>query len=94
MYIAAAPLTARNAEYLAKQRATFLSGVPPPDFPGGKGENGFIGRASEEDLKTVEARRGMGFEKFVAREDATEGEHIVVRAANGILGLAEKKPNI
>ncbi|RXW18802.1 hypothetical protein EST38_g7055 [Candolleomyces aberdarensis] len=94
MYIAAAPLTTRNAEYLAKQRATFLSGVPPPDFPGGKGENGFIGRTSEEDLKTSEARRGMGFEKFVAREDATEGEHIVVRAANDILGLAEKRVNI
>lgn len=94
MYIGAAPLTAANAEYLAQQRATFLSGVPPPDYPGGKGESGFTGRATDGDLKTPEARRGMGFERFVVAENATEGEQIVIRAANDILGLTENKVNI
>ncbi|RXW15535.1 hypothetical protein EST38_g10318 [Candolleomyces aberdarensis] len=94
MYIGAAPLTAGNAEYLAQQRATFLSGVPPPDYPGGKGESGFTGRPTDKDLKSPEARRGMGFEKFVAAGNATEGEQIVIRAANDILGLTENKINI
>jgi hypothetical protein len=34
------------------------------DFPGGEGESKFVGRATTDDLKTLEGRRMFGFEEF------------------------------
>jgi hypothetical protein len=44
------------------------------DFPGGEGESKCVGRGSIEDVKSVEGRRMLGFEKFeilpgISRED-------------------------
>ncbi|ORX33692.1 hypothetical protein BD324DRAFT_639175 [Kockovaella imperatae] len=87
MYIPSVPLTLTNLEYLAQQKETFLEGRPGPDFPGGEGESEFQGRGEESDLKTDEARRGMGFEPFKIDESMSEGEKLVRRQANAILGF-------
>ncbi|KAJ7117571.1 hypothetical protein C8R44DRAFT_925086 [Mycena epipterygia] len=63
MYIPAVPLTLVNANYLRDQRSNFLAGLPAPDFPGGKGESAFVGRATIDDVHP-EGRRAVGFEKF------------------------------
>lgn len=39
-YIPVCPLTAANAEYLARQRQAFRQGTPAPDFPGGRARPG------------------------------------------------------
>ncbi|KAF9462300.1 hypothetical protein BDZ94DRAFT_1309772 [Collybia nuda] len=88
MYIGAAPLTRQNAQYLVKQKTTFVEGFPPPDFPGGVGESGFIGRANEKYLTTDAAKAGMGYGKFIPGSGATEGEKLVIQHANEILGFA------
>ncbi|KAG8686896.1 hypothetical protein FRC11_008168 [Ceratobasidium sp. 423] len=69
-YIPAVPLTAHNAEYIASQRGTLVSGYPAPDFPGGTGESTFIGtqRGGVEDVKGSLAKRAMGLEKFDLKE--------------------------
>jgi hypothetical protein len=50
MYIPAVPLTPQNQEYIERQRATFLSGDRPPDFPKGKTELTFVGVATVNDV--------------------------------------------
>ena len=73
----------RSAEYIASQRASFLSGHPPYDFSGGEGEAQFQGRAGVEDVHAdVVSQRAMGLEGFVAREGASVGERSVVDKAN------------
>ncbi|KAF8341047.1 hypothetical protein F5887DRAFT_888290 [Amanita rubescens] len=85
MYIPTAPLTIDNAHYLRLQRENFVAGLPPPDFPGGRGESECIGRATIDVLKSTEARRTAGFEPFVA---SAGGENVqVVQRANQALGL-------
>jgi hypothetical protein len=45
-------------------RESFLAGLPPLDFPGGKGESEHIGRATKEMIEEaggVEGLRAMGF---------------------------------
>jgi hypothetical protein len=88
MYIGAAPLTRLNAQYLIKQKNAFVEGAPPPDYPGGVGESGFIGRSSEESLKTDVARAGMGYAPFQIATHASAGEKLVIQSANEILGFA------
>ncbi|CAE6475416.1 unnamed protein product [Rhizoctonia solani] len=88
-YIPAVPLTAHNAEYLATQRSTLVSGYPAPDFPGGNGESTFVGaqRGSVEDVKGSLAKQAMGLEKFDVSEGMREGEKKVLQRANAILGF-------
>ncbi|SCV57157.1 related to DUF1479 domain protein [Fusarium fujikuroi] len=81
MYIPICPITAQNAEYMVRQREAFLRGTPGPDFPGGAGESGHVGRGTEEMLDGA-ARRAMGLSALRA-----EGEDEVVREANRILGF-------
>ncbi|SCO50636.1 related to DUF1479 domain protein [Fusarium fujikuroi] len=81
MYIPICPITAQNAEYMVRQREAFLRGTPGPDFPGGAGESGHVGRGTEEMLDGA-ARRAMGLSAL-----RTEGEDEVVREANRILGF-------
>ncbi len=89
LYIPVTPLTKKNAVYLARQREAFISGVPPPDFPGGVGEAHFVNRGLEGDFVEPEGRRAMGMDKFVPRgsKDASEGEVEVLAEANHVLGL-------
>ncbi|KAF4429683.1 DUF1479 domain [Fusarium acutatum] len=81
LYIPICPITAQNAEYMVRQREAFLRGTPGPDFPGGAGESGHVGRGTEDMLDGA-ARRAMGLSAL-----RTEGEGKVVEEANRILGF-------
>ncbi|TVY63189.1 Uncharacterized protein Focb16_v015200 [Fusarium oxysporum f. sp. cubense] len=81
LYIPICPTTAQNAEYMVRQRDAFLRGTPGPDFPGGAGESGHVGRGTEKMLDGA-ARRAMGLSAL-----RTEGENDVVAEANRILGF-------
>lgn len=64
MYIPAAPDIPLNRAYVKQQRESFLAGLPPLDFPGGKGESGHAGRATKETIEQAggpAALRAMGF---------------------------------
>ncbi|EIW54320.1 DUF1479-domain-containing protein [Trametes versicolor FP-101664 SS1] len=87
LYIPAVPLTERNAAYLRDQRATFLQGLPSPDFPGGEGESRFVGRCGLEDIASPDGRRVLGFEPFGEKTFLNDGEREVIAAANEILGF-------
>ncbi|KIO21397.1 hypothetical protein M407DRAFT_80394 [Tulasnella calospora MUT 4182] len=86
-YIPAAPLTAKTAEYLKRQKDVFLQGVPPPDFPGGAGENGFKGVGTSNDILTEEGRKALGFAPFSLKDGMTKSEEAVTKEANSILGF-------
>ncbi|KAB8290812.1 hypothetical protein EYC80_008449 [Monilinia laxa] len=88
LYIPACPLTPINAEALARQRGTFLSGVPGPDFPGGKGESEHIGRPGIKELGEWtgdEGLRAMGLIEFVTSENGA-GVKKAVEVGNTYLG--------
>ena len=91
IYIPACPLTVSNAEFLARQRDSFLKGTPCPDFGGGKGESEHIGRPGVEDIKEVNPVEGM--QAFGLREwdsaapGLTSGQTEVIDRANKILGF-------
>ncbi|KAJ7076212.1 hypothetical protein B0H15DRAFT_955889 [Mycena belliarum] len=82
MCIPAVPLTLINAHYLRDQRKNFLAGLPAPDFPGGKGESTFVGRATSADLYP-DGRRAVGFEKHehIGEEDSLLAEADRILAA-------------
>ncbi|BFZ62860.1 hypothetical protein YB2330_003970 [Saitoella coloradoensis] len=64
LYIPAAPDCGLNRAYLERQKEAFEGGVPPPDFPGGKGESEHVGRGTRGDLERlggVEGMRAMGY---------------------------------
>ncbi len=91
MYIPVCPTTELNAAYVARQRATFLSGHPAPDFPGGIGESEHIGRPTAEFVAENTKEGGlesMGLAKLknAAWEDSA-GAKEVIRRANRILGF-------
>ncbi|PYI00075.1 DUF1479-domain-containing protein [Aspergillus ellipticus CBS 707.79] len=91
LYIPACPVTEANTEYVQRQKLDFLAGIPPPDFPGGKGESEHIGRAIEEDLRKCtndEGLKSLGFAKWDAQEaNLKQGQRQVLEKANQILGL-------
>jgi hypothetical protein len=67
MYIPVCPLTEANAEYLGRQRDTFLHGYPRQDFPGDKGESEHFGRSTDAYLRKhvdLDGLRAMGLEKL------------------------------
>ncbi|EMD31280.1 hypothetical protein CERSUDRAFT_89135 [Gelatoporia subvermispora B] len=66
MYIPAVPFTPANAEYVARQKETFIQGVPPPDFRQGKGETDFDGVGRPDDIADPIGKRAMGFAIEVA----------------------------
>lgn len=60
MYIPAVPMTPQNQAYIERQKAAFLSGERPPDFPKGEAEAGYVGVAGVEDVVSMEGKRAMG----------------------------------
>ena len=66
MYIPAVPYTPSNAAYIAKQKESFLKGIPPPDYPFTGSEAGFNGTGTAEDIVVPFGRKAMGFEVEVA----------------------------
>ncbi|SJX61813.1 uncharacterized protein SRS1_12797 [Sporisorium reilianum f. sp. reilianum] len=70
LYIPAIPTTKVNWEYVLHQRECFERGVPPPDFPGGKGESAFTGRGTPDMVQGKQARLSLGLERF----DVEKGE--------------------
>ncbi|KAL2674064.1 hypothetical protein Neosp_012510 [[Neocosmospora] mangrovei] len=84
-YIPSVPLTASNAQYVAQQRDAFLKGVPPPDFPGGRGESEFADRGSTKDILSDSGRLAMGLSPLNTSE-ATKGKEGLVSEVNKILG--------
>jgi Protein of unknown function (DUF1479) len=59
IYIGAAPYCAKNAAYLERQKAAFLSGASAPDFSAENFEMDFEGRATVNDLTEL-GKRQMG----------------------------------
>jgi hypothetical protein len=59
IYVGAAPYCAKNAAYLQKQKAAFLSGESPPDFAAENYEVNYQGRATPDDLTEL-GKRQMG----------------------------------
>ncbi len=60
MYIPAVPYTPQNAAYISRQKDSFLTGLPPPDFPQWAGEGQFKGRGHADDIVGLGARKAMG----------------------------------
>ncbi|EYE93391.1 DUF1479 domain-containing protein [Aspergillus ruber CBS 135680] len=91
MYIPACPVTEANAAYVARQRNDFVAGVPPPDFPGGKGECEHVGRATEAGLRGLTNELGLrafGFGKWNLNEAGlSRGQQQVLEKANQILSV-------
>ncbi len=85
LYIAACPLTVRNARHLREQRDCLDGGESGPDFPAGAGEGDFDGRATAKDIVGSEARRAMGLEPFDAAWGETNNVRALRRTANEIL---------
>ena len=89
LYIPACPLTETNAEYLARQREAFLDGTPGPDFPGGVGESGHVGRMGRSNVVMAggrEGERAMGLARWGVDGGAPEGVREVVKRSNEIVG--------
>ncbi|TID26690.1 hypothetical protein E6O75_ATG01183 [Venturia nashicola] len=94
LYIPTCPLTFDNAQYLVRQRDTFLNGKPSPDFGGGEGESNHIGRVTVNNLEGVgslrnaDGLRSMGLEMWDAEaEGLTTGQRRVMNLANKELGF-------
>ena len=66
MYIPAVPLTPMNADYVRRQKERFVQGLPPPDFPPGKGEAEYAGVGRPEDIESPVGKRAMGLAIEVA----------------------------
>lgn len=86
-YIPVAPLSIRNATYLAQQQQHLRTGVPPPDFPGGSGEQGFAGVGVQADVADGDGQRASGFAPFIVTPDMRAGELNLIEKANRILGF-------
>lgn len=87
MYIPAVPVTAINAAYVRDQREAFEQRIPPPDFPGGVGEQGFKGTGTASDIVGLDARRAVGLESLAIDPDLRHGGRVARETANKIFGF-------
>lgn len=94
LYIPSCPLTVANAEFLARQRACFLEGVPCPDFGGGVGESQHVGRPGVDEVRaadgstTGDGMKAFGLEAWDSDEAGLmPGQREVMDRANKILGF-------
>ena len=89
VYIPVCPLTESNANYLVRQRETFRSGRPGPDFPGGKGESEHSGRLAAAFLTEqadIQGLRAIGLAPFDS-SSLEASEKAIADRANKILGF-------
>ena len=84
-YIPILPLCDLNAKYVLDQRASFLNGTPPIDFPAGIGESKHVGCGKIEDVGGA-GRTAMGLDAFDLGLCKTPGEVLAFESANKILG--------
>ena len=91
LYIPVCPLTEHNAQYLRRQRNTFLNGTPSPDFGGGEGESKHVGRPTVQDLPMMmdsDGLRAMGLMEWdSAAPGLSKGQREVMDRANKELGF-------
>ena len=91
MYIPACPLTEDNAEFVARQRAAFLEGVPCPDFGGGEGESNHVGKWGSDDVAKVSGPPGLrafGLQEWdSSASELTQGQREALHRANKVLGF-------
>ncbi|KAL2064951.1 hypothetical protein VTL71DRAFT_4091 [Oculimacula yallundae] len=92
MYIPVCPVTELNAKYSAKQRESFATGIPAPDFPGGQGESKHLGRATTESVTRDASDLSlstMGLSRLETSEaDGIPGAQKMLEKANQLLGFA------
>ncbi|KAI8078763.1 uncharacterized protein BX664DRAFT_303559 [Halteromyces radiatus] len=89
LYIPSTPMCRRNTEYLKRQRACFLAGITPPDFPGNNTEQHINERATPESLDTKQ-KIGMGLLPFSSSsldDNSTPGQRQALKQHNDILGF-------
>ncbi|KAB8616623.1 hypothetical protein FH972_025959 [Carpinus fangiana] len=89
IYIPACPATRSNLDYLSKQRDAFVQGLPPQDFPGGKGESEHTGRPTPSYLEKhaeTDGLRAFGLRPFDTASGETAGEKRIGQYANEVLG--------
>lgn len=68
-----------------QQRQAFISGIPPPDFPGGDGESKFMDKATVEDVQSDAGQVAMGLRPIPV--DASGGTQTdLAREVNSIFG--------
>eukprot|EP00500_Bicosoecida_sp_ms1_P004901 CAMPEP_0203814268 /NCGR_PEP_ID=MMETSP0115-20131106/5183_1 /ASSEMBLY_ACC=CAM_ASM_000227 /TAXON_ID=33651 /ORGANISM="Bicosoecid sp, Strain ms1" /LENGTH=512 /DNA_ID=CAMNT_0050723143 /DNA_START=61 /DNA_END=1597 /DNA_ORIENTATION=+ len=70
-YIPAVPSCGVNGRYMARQRAQFVAGRTPPDFPQNNSEVGFDDRGAEADLTPL-GRRMMGLDSWASADASDE----------------------
>lgn len=70
-------------QYVAQQRDAFLSGIPPPDFPGGSGESQFTDAAKIVDVQSEEGKQAMGLSPIPV-DGKDEKRAKLTKEANGI----------
>ncbi|KAF1966340.1 DUF1479-domain-containing protein [Bimuria novae-zelandiae CBS 107.79] len=91
LYIPACPLTEDNARYLVRQREKFVRGEPSPDFGGGVGESGHVGRVGVEEVEGLlgeEGVRAMGLREWDSGvEGLGTGERVVLDLGNKVEGF-------
>ncbi|GAB1199302.1 hypothetical protein APSETT444_008648 [Aspergillus pseudonomiae] len=91
LYIPACPVTEANANYVKRQRNDFREGVPPPDFPGGKGESEHVGRATETCLRKSTSSlglRSLGLDKWdLDDQSLKKRQRLVLDRSNKIQGF-------
>lgn len=86
LYIPVCPLTEANARYLVTQREAFEKGLPGPDFPGGVGESGHVGRMGRADVEKAGGNEGLNAMGLGSWGPVLKREEEIVRSANEILG--------
>ena len=93
MYIPAMPLTPLNLEYIVRQRAQFLAGMPAPDFPQDNshgGEANFVNKGLLEHVGTNPASlrsMGLGDEPFPLDDTESRSVRAIRELANQSLYL-------
>jgi hypothetical protein len=88
MYLAVSPLTEANALYLARQRKSFILGLPGPDFGGEPGESFHMSRPGTQDVHDAggnEGLRAMGLQPWEEDEAVDDVEAALIEMANTIL---------
>lgn len=88
LYIGSSPLCEKNARYLAKQKAAFLEGQTPPDYPPVGKEIGWKNKASLEDLTEL-GRRQMGFNPWPITGEEAPQQVSLLKRVESILGYTE-----